>query len=228
LDGIGNYNLLQIYDQPSNPYFHCHFQGGTGVGNNVTFQRGNWYWVTIQYAVSNALMQINFYDTTNNYALLGSSTGAVAVATTGCRILQLGCVKYASGGSQSVDYDNFIINTNGVFPLGPGPGGSFLTNQAPVAMASATPTNGVVPLTVVFSSVGSSDPEGASLTYLWNFGDGATDTTANPAHVYASVGNFAAQLTVSDGTNSATAGPVNIAVSASRPAPPQNLRIVGP
>ncbi|MBK5257963.1 MAG: PKD domain-containing protein [Thermoanaerobaculia bacterium] len=34
----------------------------------------------------------------------------------------------------------------------------------------------------------------------WNFGDGATSTAANPAHVYATPGSFTVTLTVSDGS----------------------------
>ena len=43
--------------------------------------------------------------------------------------------------------------------------------QPPVVVASATPQAGNSPLTVAFSSAGSFDPKGASLTYSWNFGD---------------------------------------------------------
>ena len=57
--------------------------------------------------------------------------------------------------------------------------------NGPVAEASATtPTNGYSPLTVSFSSAGSSDPGGGQLSYLWDFGDGTTSTAANPSHTY--------------------------------------------
>ena len=54
--------------------------------------------------------------------------------------------------------------------------------------ATAAPSEGPPPLTVNFSSAGSSDPEGQPLTYSWNFGDGATSTIANPSHTYSSAG----------------------------------------
>ena len=58
-------------------------------------------------------------------------------------------------------------------------------NLPPVVSATATPTGGPPPLTVTFSSAGSSDPEGGPLSYSWNFGDGtATSTEANPTHTY--------------------------------------------
>ena len=60
---------------------------------------------------------------------------------------------------------------------------------------------GYSPLTVSFSSAGSVNPGGGSLTYLWDFGDGTTSTAANPSHTYtsATVQTFAAQLTVTNG-----------------------------
>ena len=86
-------------------------------------------------------------------------------------------------------------------------------NNPPVAAASASVTGGVVPLAVTFSSAGSSDPDGTSLTYAWNFGDGsAISTAANPSHTYSASGIYAAQLTVSDGTNNVAAAPITISV----------------
>jgi glucose/arabinose dehydrogenase/chitodextrinase len=92
------------------------------------------------------------------------------------------------------------------------------SNQAPVAVASANPTSGPAPLAVTFSSAGSLDPEGQSLTYAWDFGDGTTSTAANPAHTYQSAGRYNARLTVSDGVNQTVATP--IAISAGNPPVP--------
>lgn len=85
--------------------------------------------------------------------------------------------------------------------------------QAPVAVAGANPTSGLAPLPVVFSSAGSSDPGGATLTYSWAFGDGTTSTAANPSHTYQSAGVFTAVMTVSNGTNQASATPMFITVT---------------
>lgn len=57
------------------------------------------------------------------------------------------------------------------------------------------------------SGSGSTDPEGDTLTYIWDFGDGQTAQTTNPLidHTYAYGGQFEATLTVSDGNgNQAT------------------------
>jgi glucose/arabinose dehydrogenase len=85
-------------------------------------------------------------------------------------------------------------------------------NQPPVAASGANPTAGLPPLTVAFSSAGSSDPEGATLSYTWNFGDGTTSTQANPTHTYQVAGPYIVKLTVSDGVNSTPAADLQITV----------------
>jgi hypothetical protein len=97
------------------------------------------------------------------------------------------------------------------------------SNQPPIAVASANPTNGVAPLTVSFSSAGSFDPESAPLTYSWTFGDGGTSASANPTHTYPGSGIFPARLSVSDGTNATISSVLSLTV---RPTPPTNLHIV--
>ncbi len=76
------------------------------------------------------------------------------------------------------------------------------TNAPPTVMISADPTSGSLPLTVNFSSAGTSDPNGDSpLTYEWDFdGDGNVDSnTENPTYVYNDAGIFNVQLRVDDG-----------------------------
>jgi glucose/arabinose dehydrogenase/chitodextrinase len=84
------------------------------------------------------------------------------------------------------------------------------SNQPPIAVVSADKTAGPVPLTVNFSSVGSSDPEGQPLTYSWTFGDGGTSTAANPSHTYTQAGQYTARLSLSDGTNTTLSTPIII------------------
>lgn len=73
-------------------------------------------------------------------------------------------------------------------------------NQAPVAVASADVTEGPSPLAVQFTGDASYDPEFLSLTYNWDFGDGATSTDANPSHTFdeSNGSTFTVRLTVTD------------------------------
>lgn len=87
-------------------------------------------------------------------------------------------------------------------------------NQSPQAIMKATPTSGPAPLNVIFSSAGSSDPDGDPVSYSWNFGDGGISTDANPSHAYTRKGPFTAVLTVTDskgasGTEQAIISPGN-------------------
>ncbi|AZZ98105.1 collagenase [Pseudoalteromonas sp. R3] len=71
------------------------------------------------------------------------------------------------------------------------------TNQAPTAVING-PYQGTAGASVRFSSQGSSDPEGQSLSYAWQFGDGAQSTQADPVHTYQDAGSYTVTLTVTD------------------------------
>jgi len=73
---------------------------------------------------------------------------------------------------------------------------------APNPVATAQPAHGAPPLTVHFSSDGTSDPLGAPLSAVsWTFGDGSPPTgDANPVHTYSAAGTFTATLTVTNQT----------------------------
>ncbi|WP_435353946.1 PQQ-dependent sugar dehydrogenase [Emticicia sp. SJ17W-69] len=61
-------------------------------------------------------------------------------------------------------------------------------NRKPNIVQTATPIYGKSPLKVNFKADQSSDPEGTSLKYEWDFGDGKTSNDANPEHIYESKG----------------------------------------
>ena len=81
-----------------------------------------------------------------------------------------------------------------------------LFNDPPVAGFTANPASGQAPLRVSFSASNSSDPNGDSLTYTWNLGDGTTEAGKYCSHTYTTPGSYTVQLTVRDeGGLSATA-----------------------
>ncbi len=88
-------------------------------------------------------------------------------------------------------------------------------NQAPFAAAAAAPSAGIVPLDVQFSSAGTFDPDGDSLTYAWNFGDGATSSGQNPAHTYVIAGSYSASLLVTDTHQQTALASTSVVVGAS-------------
>ncbi len=73
-------------------------------------------------------------------------------------------------------------------------------NRAPQAVFEATPSSGTAPLTVVFDATDSSDPDGDTLSYSWNFGDESDSATGETViHTYQTTGLFQATLEVDDG-----------------------------
>lgn len=112
----------------------------------------------------------------------------------------------------------FASNTGGPVSFFPGPNGDIYyvaindgaiyrinystNNQAPTAVAAADKTFGAAPLTVNFTSAGSTDPENGALSFAWDFGDGSpVSNSPNPAHTYADDGTYTAKLTVTDDFN---------------------------
>jgi glucose/arabinose dehydrogenase/chitodextrinase len=91
--------------------------------------------------------------------------------------------------------------------------------NGPSAMAAVTPSSGYSPLTVNFSSTGSSSPNGTPLAYLWEFGDGQTSNAANPSHTYvaATVQTFTAKLTVTTNTNQSSSASIKVTVGSLPP-----------
>jgi cytochrome c len=93
-------------------------------------------------------------------------------------------------------------------------------NRTPTVKVSADKTDSpTAPLTVQFSSAGTSDPDGDRLTYQWDFdANGTFDSTeANPSHTYDANGIYNATLKVTDRTGRSASAEVLIVVGNARP-----------
>jgi glucose/arabinose dehydrogenase len=93
-------------------------------------------------------------------------------------------------------------------------------SPVPVAVIAAAPTSGPVPMTVTFDGSDSADPQAEALTYLWDFGDGATATTAGSgvSHTYTTDGSYVASLRVRN-TSGLTSDPDTITIAAGNTPP---------
>ncbi|MGW7042052.1 PQQ-dependent sugar dehydrogenase [Streptomyces avermitilis] len=89
--------------------------------------------------------------------------------------------------------------------------------HSPVAQAAADRTSGRAALKVRFSSAGSSDADGDSLTYSWDFGDGGRSTAANPTYKYRNNGTYTATLTAKDASGRTGSASVQIVVGNTAP-----------
>lgn len=57
---------------------------------------------------------------------------------------------------------------------------------------------------IIFDSSDTIDEDGDELKYVWDFGDGLTNSLSSPEHTFFKQGNFTVKLTVSDGKSKAT------------------------
>jgi PKD repeat protein len=72
-----------------------------------------------------------------------------------------------------------------------------IQNSPPIARIAASRTRGGAPLAVAFMNQ-SQDPDGDTLSLLWDFGSGATSTDANPRYVFTELGTHTVRLSVTD------------------------------
>ena len=94
-----------------------------------------------------------------------------------------------------------------------------VTNKAPQAVISATPTSGSAPLTVSFDGGGSTDSDGTISSYVWNFGDGSSATGKTVSHTYITEATFTATLQVTDDKGANGTASVTITAKAEEPTP---------
>ncbi|WP_380166326.1 PQQ-dependent sugar dehydrogenase [Jannaschia sp. R86511] len=109
-------------------------------------------------------------------------------------------IEFGPDGSMYIlDYGNGFFRQNpeaGLYRVDWAPG-----NKSPNAVIEADPiSSSEAPLTVTFDGSGSTDPEGAALTYEWDFdADGVYDATGVTAtHTFAELGQYPVGLRVTD------------------------------
>jgi len=85
---------------------------------------------------------------------------------------------------------------------------------------TVTPTSGIEPLDVHFSSAGTYDPDpGDALSFEWDFtNDGTVDATSPETdHTYVDQGSYTARLSVTDQAGNSAIATVSITVGNTRP-----------
>ena len=101
-------------------------------------------------------------------------------------------------------------------------------NQWPIAVATANTSGGDTPLSVTFSSTGTTDLDGTVVSYMWDFGDGARSNQPSPQHTYTTPGKYVVTLTVKDNLGARTSETVSIDASAPNEAPVAKFVVTPP
>jgi glucose/arabinose dehydrogenase len=150
-------------------------------------------------------LQIQFTDQVKTVANFASGFGAIVCVTENPLDGSLFCVDLGTSSIIKVIYSN---------------------NLPPLAKILSNKNFGTAPLSVDFTGNTSSDPEGGTLSYSWDFGDGsALNTSANPTHLFTTVNanpkKFVVKLTVKDPLNQSSVD--SIIISANNTPPVVNI-----
>ncbi|HYA10839.1 MAG TPA: PKD domain-containing protein [Thermoplasmata archaeon] len=180
---VGGFNLT--FDGPYNTTWAYEFAPGveelspsvaaSEVGENVTFS------ATVQDGTAPYAAEFIFGDGSYEHV---SGPGPILTATHA----------YGTLGTYGVS----VVLTDAVGAKATSSVLSFPVSGGPVISAHAvTPTGDAhVPISFVSSVV---VPGAPSLSYLWEFGDGASATTANASHAYATPGTYHVSVVATDG-----------------------------
>jgi len=123
----GNTPIIHFHSNQMSTFTYngYNFTGGWGVPVEVV--PDHWYWITMNFAPPGSRAQFNVYDAENSYSLVGISWGDIvpgSYSDFAVNQVWFGSFKYSfDDPSQGCYYDNIVISTSGVFPLGPGGGG---------------------------------------------------------------------------------------------------------
>jgi PKD repeat protein len=80
-------------------------------------------------------------------------------------------------------------------------------NRRPLAHAGGPLYEAIAGVPLALDGSGSLDPEGADLSWAWDFGDGELGTGVAPVHAWATPGTYLVSLGVHDGTLASTRAP---------------------
>jgi PKD repeat protein len=89
---------------------------------------------------------------------------------------------------------------------------SKVTIVAPPVANAGGPYTGIEGVALNFSASGSTDPQGESLTYTWDFGDGNTGSGVAPTHAYAAFGTYSVKLTATNTSGLSNTATVQVIV----------------
>lgn len=135
------------------------------------------------------------------------SIPAISVTDTSLSAGNYAGIRSYASAAYTTWFDNFTVSSVST-PI----------NQLPAARLSTAPTSGTAPLSIHFEGTSSSDPDGAIVSYAWDFGDGAMGTGPVIDHTYSTPGTYTANLTVTDNLGARASTQTTITADSTCPA----------
>jgi PKD repeat protein len=102
---------------------------------------------------------------------------------------------YGKGGTYTV---TLTVTDDGSKTSVPATNQVTVTDEPPTASFTSKPSGPGTGQPVTFNASASKDPDGSIVSHAWNFGDGATSSSASPKHVYKKPGKYMVTLGVAD------------------------------
>ncbi len=168
----------------------------TNASGNDTCTKANYITATVAAPVANFSgtptsgakpLTVTFTDSSTNTPTAWSWTFGDSSTST----VQNPSHSYANAGSYTVALtatnaggNNTMTKTNYLT----------VTNPAPVANFSGTPTSGTAPLDVTFTDTSTNTPT----AWTWTFGDSNSSNLQNPIHTYTAAGSYTVALTATN------------------------------
>ena len=100
-------------------------------------------------------------------------------------------------------------------------------NEPPTADAGG-PYSAETGASITLDGSGSSDPDGTTVSYAWDFGDSTTGSGVSPSHSWAAAGSYVVTLTVTDDDGDSDVSPTTATVSDPLPNQPPDADAGGP
>ncbi|MGE5499706.1 MAG: PKD domain-containing protein, partial [Syntrophothermus sp.] len=147
------------------------------IDTAFTFKDGHRFFLQVD--VSNMADYPGGFD---NNAKIKNKSYYVAMGT--LQLINMNTVKGAENGA-------FLIRAVGTKVTGG-------TNKLPVPVATISTANAKTGQSITFDASGSYDPDGQIVSYLWNFGDGASSDQKVTTHSYSQPGTYKVTIKVTD------------------------------
>lgn len=189
-------NLIEVFTYP---------QTGTSTSlekidlNLAGSSTSNW----ANHPTSNSIGQARTDATTADAILTGTTTGAIEAAT-GETAIESGttsAISIETGSSSPLGTSAQDVVSSTPQSAQPAGSSTAATNSPPQAVIQiqSGSLTAYERTTINFDGRASFDPNGNALIYIWDMGDGATETTANPSpHAYNRPGIYTVTLAVID------------------------------